>query len=232
MGGVRVNVILQPLGRTTAVLKSPLAKYNPQIIVIFSNEEMEDHVILAKEHINSTWSKYVHNPEIIEVMIRSPYSKDTIEDYMKEFDNIIMKIKNNQKGNDVKFFVGTTGGTNLMGIASALCSLAHGFPTYYTLPEAFYPNEKPEDLLMEIDLFQHYGPAISMLRKRPRHKKCLEIFAENGPQGCTAEYIKKEMDVIKETQFTTDLKKNGLIENISPGEWKITQLGRLSLHQG
>ena len=98
--------------------------------------------------------------------------------YMKEFDNIITKIRRDQKGNDVKFFVGTTGGTNLMGIASALCSLAHGFPTYYTLPEEYYPNENPEDLLMEIDLFQNYGPAISMLRSKPRHKKCLEKFEE------------------------------------------------------
>ncbi len=231
MGGARVNVILQPLGRTTSVLKSPLAKYNPQIIVIFSNEEVESYVKLAKEHIKSTWSKYVHDPEIIVVMIGSPYSKDTIENYMKEFDDIITKIRRNQKGNDVKFFVGTTGGTNLMGIASALCSLAHGFPTYYTLPEEFYPNENPEDLLMEIDLFQNYGPAISMLRSKPRHKKCLEIFEENGPQGCTAEYIKKEMNITRESQFTTDLKKFGLIETIKAGEWKITQLGRLSLHQ-
>ena len=111
-------------------------------------------------------------------MIGSPYSKDTIENYMKEFDNIITKIRRNQKGNDVKFFVGTTGGTNLMGIASALCALAHGFPTYYTLPSEYYPTEKPEDLLMELDLFQHHGPAMSMLRKKPRHKECLELFAE------------------------------------------------------
>ena len=89
MSGARVNVILQPLGRTTAVLKSPLAKYNPQIIVIFSNEDMRMHLDLAKEHIKNTWSKYVHSPKIDEIMIGSPYGKETIENYMKEFDNII-----------------------------------------------------------------------------------------------------------------------------------------------
>jgi len=232
MGGVRVNVILQPLGRTTAVLESPLAKYNPQIIVIFSNEDMRDYLKLAKEHIAATWSEYVHNPKIIEIMIGSPYSEETIENYMSEFDNIISKIKKEQEANDVKFFVGTTGGTNLMGIASALCALAHGFPTYYTLPSEYYPNRKPQDLLMELNLFQHYGPAISMLRKKPRHKKCLELFAEYGPQGCTSGFIKTEMNVTREFQFTTDLLKHGLIERIKAGEWKISQLGRLSLHQG
>ena len=57
---------------------------------------------------------------------------------------------------------------------------------------------------MELDLFQHHGPAMSMLRKKPRHKECLELFAENGLQGCTAGYIKTQMNVTRESQFTTD----------------------------
>ena len=39
------------------------------------------------------------------------------------------------------------------------------------------------------------------------------------------------MNVTRESQFTTDLRKNGLIEKIKAGEWRITPLGRLSLHQ-
>ena len=69
-----------------------------------------------------------------------------------------------------------------------------------------------------------------MLRKNPGIKNVWN-YTENGLKGCTAGYIKKEMNVIRESQFTTDLKKFGLIETIKAGEWKITQLGRLSLHQ-
>ena len=59
-----IDVLLQPLGSTIEVIEAPLARYQPEIIVLLTN--LPGLVERIEGHMNNAWRKHVkHKPRII-----------------------------------------------------------------------------------------------------------------------------------------------------------------------
>ena len=117
-----------------------------------------------------------------------------------------------------------------MAIASALSAYSYDMMAYYSTEAKHNPEATdPSNLLVELPIIGSLGPAISYLRRRPRHKQCLSLFKESSSLGRTD--IQMEMNVTKASQYTTDLLRFGLIEKIDTAEWKITPMGRMALNR-
>ena len=81
MANDSIDVLLQPLGSAIDVVEAPLAKYQPEIIVLFTN--MSEQVDLVVGHLKNNWRKYLkHTPKIITKHIGEPWRAETIAEYM------------------------------------------------------------------------------------------------------------------------------------------------------
>lgn len=174
-----IDAVIQPLGRTPEVLEAPLAKYKPQVVALITNkEEWSDTTI---RNIRSKWIKHTHRePEIIVKIIEDPWNVDAIDRYMAIFTEIVDEINMKYKKSEVRFHVGTAGGTNLMGIGSALSAFVHKFPVYYSAESGKYPELSVEELCIEIPFFEMLGPGSRVLKKQ-RCLKIMKFIAKSGP---------------------------------------------------
>ena len=174
-----IDVVIQPVGRTPGVLEPPLAKYKPQVIVIItSKDEFADDVI---ENIEKAWIKHTRRmPEVIVKILTEPWTADTVDRYMAVFDEAVEEIKKEYKGKDINWHVGTAGGTNLMGIGSALSAFTHRFPVYYSTEGEKNPGVSIEDLCLEIPFFELLGPGFKALQKL-RCRKIMKFIDTDGP---------------------------------------------------
>ena len=59
-----IDVVLQPVGRTPGVLEAPLAKYKPQVVVLFTSQESYSDITI--QHIEHSWKSHTNRiPKII-----------------------------------------------------------------------------------------------------------------------------------------------------------------------
>ena len=174
-----VDVVIQPIGRTPGVLEPPLAKFRPQVVVLItSREEFSNSVI---ENIKMNWIKHTARmPEIIVKVLIGPWTSDTVDRYMEIFDEVVAEISTKYEGKTINWHVGTAGGTNLMGIGSALSAFTHRFSVYYSTEKDRNPGKKIEDLCIEIPFFRMLGPGFKALQKA-RGMKFMKFIASNGP---------------------------------------------------
>ena len=174
-----IDVVIQPLGRTPEVLEPALAKYRPQVVALIAGKnEWADTTI---RNVESKWIKHTHRaPDIIVKIIDDPWGEDAIDRYMAIFTDLVDEIKNMCSPDVPRFHVGTAGGTNLMGIGSALSAFTHRFPVYYSAESGKNPELSVEELCIEIPFFKMLGPGFIALRK-PRCMKIMKFIAKNGP---------------------------------------------------
>ena len=221
-----IDVVLQPVGRTPGVLEPPLAKYKPQIVVLFTSEQ--SYADITIEHIEHSWRKHIRSlPEVIVKIVETPWTSDTVDRYMVEFDNAVKEIENMDiaKNKHINWHVGTAGGTNLMAIASALSAFTHRFSVYGSLDSAHYPSSNTEDLAIEIELFTNLGPGYKALQKT-RSMKIMKFIAQNGPVF-TSEIIKHlEGTKQNESMGRKPLVDSGLIIKTDGGQWVPTNVGK------
>ena len=79
INGQTVDVVIQPLGNSR-VLEPPLAKYQPQIVVLIIIQEFADITI---EHIEYKWRKHVRRvPHVIVKIVETPWTADAVDRYM------------------------------------------------------------------------------------------------------------------------------------------------------
>ena len=229
-----IDVLLQPLGRTIDLVEAPLAKYQPEIIVLFTN--MSGQVDLVEGHLKNNWRKYTkHPPLIITKHIGEPWRAETIAEYMHEFNEVVDEISSMDiaKGKDITWHVGTTGGTNLMGIAAALSAFTHRFPAFYTLPKEKYPEiaDTPGELVIELPLFSNLGPAFKALTKKPRTLKIMRFIVEKGPVNVHSITEMLEGTTQNTSAGMIPLKTHDLIVESEQGFWVPTILGRTLMAQ-
>ena len=220
-----IDVVLQPVGRTPGVLEPPLAKYKPQIVVLFTSQQ--SYADITREHIEHSWRKHIRNiPEVIVKIVETPWTSDTVDRYMVEFDNAVKEIEmlDLTKNKQIKWHVGTAGGTNLMAIASALSAFTHRFPVYGSLDSAHYPSSSTEDLAIEIELFANLGPGYKALQK-PRSMKIMKFIAANSPTQ-TSEIIKH----LEGTKQNESMGRKPLVDSVliikTDFGWVPTNLGK------
>ena len=91
-----VDVVIQPIGRTPGVLEPPLAKYQPQIVVLItSHQEFADITI---EHIEYKWRKHVRRvPHVIVKIVETPWTADAVDRYMTAFDEAVEEVQGTPK---------------------------------------------------------------------------------------------------------------------------------------
>ena len=228
MASHSVDIVLQPVGETPGVLKPPLAKYKPQIVVLFTSDQKYADITL--EHIEFGWRKYIGRiPEIIVKVIENPWTSDTVDRYMVAFDEAVKEIEShdlvkNTPKEKVNWHVGTAGGTNLMAIASALSAFTHRFPVYYTENPDYNPKKSVEELAIEIDLFTNLGPGFKALH-RTRSMKIMKIIAQHGP--ISPQGIRDRISTSKQNESAgrKPLADACLIINDGNG-WVATNLGK------
>ena len=233
MAADSIDVLLQPLGVTIDVIEAPLARYQPEIIVLFTN--LLDSVDLIDGHMKNLWRKHVkHIPRIIVKPIDAPWRAETVQEYMEAFNEAVSEVESSDeaKGKEIHWHVGTAGGTNLMGIASAMSAFTNRFSAFYTNPKSKYPDlaDTPGELVVELPLFSNLGPAFKALTSKPRTLKIMRYILENGPVRVDA--ITK---ILKGSPQNTSsgmkpLKVNLMITESSAG-WISTTLGRTVLAQ-
>jgi len=229
-----IDVLLQPLGFTVDVIEAPLAKYQPEIIVLITN--IPDSVKLVEGHIQNLWRKHVKNPpKIIVKHIDAPWREETVEEYMEAFNEAVEEVSRMEdaKGKDINWHVGTAGGTNLMGIASAMSAFTNRFSAFYTNPGSKYPllADTPGELIVELPMFSNLGPAFKSLTRKPRTLKIMRFIAEEGP--VTVDVITKMLNGTPQntSKGIMPLKSSALITESTKGNWVATTFGRTVLAQ-
>ena len=218
-----IDVVIQPVGRTPGVLEPPLAKYKPQVIVIItSKDEFADDVI---ENIEKAWIKHTRRmPEIIVKILTEPWTADTVDRYMAVFDEAVEDIKKEYKGKDINWHVGTAGGTNLMGIGSALSAFTHRFPVYYSTEAEKNPGVSIDDLCLEIPFFGLLGPGFKALQK-PRSMKIMKFIDTEGPVQPSTIAFHLNSSKQNESAGRKPLVGSGLIIETDLG-WVSTNVGK------
>jgi hypothetical protein len=223
-----VDVVLQSVGFTPGVLEPPLAKYKPQIVVLFTSEQSLADITI--EHVGGPWKKHVNRmPEVITKIVKDPWTKDTVERYMIAFDEAVKEIQNHElvKNKQINWHVGTAGGTNLMAIASALSAFTHRFPVYGSLDSKFQPLEDTQNLAIEIELFSNLGPGHKALQKE-RSMKIMKYIAKNGP--VIPQLIAEHLNCSKQNESAgrRPLTEACLIVKGKNG-WNATHIGKMLL---
>ena len=228
-----IDVLLQPLGVTIEVLEAPLARYQPEIIVLFTN--ISDSVKLIEGHLKNLWRKHVkHTPKIIVKHIDDPWRSETVQEYMEAFNEAVSEVEasDNAKGKEIRWHVGTAGGTNLMAVASAMSAFTHRFSAFYTNPKSKYPElaDTPGELVIELPLFSNLGPAFKSLSKKPRTLKIMRYIAEEGPVTVDSITMMLNGSPQNTSSGMKPLKVNLMITESGVG-WVPTTFGRTVLAQ-
>ncbi len=228
-----IDVLLQPLGVTIDVIEAPLARYQPEIIVLFTN--LLDSVELIDGHMKNLWRKHVkHLPRIIVKHIDAPWRAETIQEYMESFNEAVEEVESSDEavGKEIHWHVGTAGGTNLMGIASAMSAFTYRFSAFYTNPKSKYPDlaDTPGELVVELPLFANLGPAFKSLSKKPRTLKIMRFIAAKGPVTTDTITMMLRGSPQNTSSGMKPLKANLMITESSLG-WVSTTFGRTVLAQ-
>ena len=202
-------VIFQPLGRTPGVLEPPIAKFKPDVIVIFTSQQ--SYADTAIEHTQKTWVNHSRPAEVIVKIIEEPWNQDAIERYMKAFDDAVLEVNKSNGGKEIKRYVGTSGGTNLMAIASALSAFIYRYPVYSSLDAQHYAGKSAGELAIELKLFNNLGPAYKLLTGGENTLKILKYISEHP--GTTNKSLEYPFDCSNQyvSRITKELKKCGLI---------------------
>ncbi len=229
MGAHRVDVVMQPVGRTPGVLEPPLAKYKPQVVVLFTSHA--SYAEVTQQHIEHTWRHHVYRlPTVLVKIVEEPWTADAVDRYMTAFDDAVEEVEQlpETQGAVIDWHVGTAGGTNLMAIGSALSAFTHRFPVYGSLDSAHNPGLRTEELAIEIDLFMNLGPGYKALTKQRSMRIMQFICSENAKnQAVSTERIKNHLETTKQNESAgrKPLVDAGLILNSEKG-WVATNLGR------
>ncbi|MBQ60165.1 MAG: hypothetical protein CMA66_06450 [Euryarchaeota archaeon] len=220
-----VDIVMQPMGRTPGVLEPPLAKYKPQIVVLFtSNQEYAD---VAIEHIEYSWRKHIARlPHVIVKVVETPWTSDAVDRYMTAFSEAVHEIEQHPltEGATLQWHVGTAGGTNLMAIGSALSAFTHRFPVYGSLDKDHNPKKSTAELAIEIDLFLNIGPGFKALTK-PRSMRIMRYICSSGPVGTHSIIKFIEGSKQNESAGRKPLVDAGLIIKDDSGKWVATNVG-------
>lgn len=221
-------VIFQPLGRTPGVLESPIAKFKPDIIVVFTS--MQSYADTAIGHVEKTWVNHSRPAKVIVKIIEEPWNQDAVERYMKAFDEAVLEVSKMAENKEIKSYVGTSGGTNLMAIASALSAFIHRYQVYSSLDGDYYAGKSASELAIELNLFTYLGPAYKYLVAGKQRLKILKYISEHPgttnqslqyPFNCSNAYVSK---------ITKKFKDNNLVIN-TPSGFVLTNLAKLLLSQ-
>ena len=223
-----VVVVIQPLGATPEVLGPPLAKYRPDIIVLItSNQQYADEF---GKHLQAKWQKYVKNPHIIVKIVSEPWTSDSVDRFMVEFDEAVKEIEQmpETRGKSIEWHVGTAGGTNPMAIGAALSAFTHRFPVYYSQEKRWNLDAEEAELAIDIDLFLNLGPGYKALQKE-RSMKIMKFIAKSGPVAPVA--ISENFGFTKQNESAgrAPLVNACLITKTDNGEWIATNLAKALL---
>ena len=176
-----VHILVTPLGSAVDIIQAPLDKWNPEIIFAFTS--MLESIKTAEENLRFAWNSNCGPngpPEIKTVIIEEPWQSNTIEDVMSAFDEMVESTTSrySKLGRKIDWHVSITGGTNLMAIGMALSASTHLFPVYYVLPGDKYPKKRstPSQLVIDIPLFEHLGPAVRLFQKSPKKGELFELI--------------------------------------------------------
>ena len=222
-----IDVVMQPVGRTPGVLEAPLAKYKPQIVVLFTSQQ--SYADITIQHIEHSWRTHTSRiPEVIVKIVEEPWTSDTVDRYMNAFDEAVSEIETEFKSKIIKWHVGTAGGTNPMAIGAALSAFTHRFPVYYSQEKKWNPDKEDAELAIDIELFLNLGPGYKALQKE-RCMKIMKFIAKHGPVAPMA--ISEHFGFTKQNESAGrgPLVNACLITKTDNGEWIATNLAKALL---
>lgn len=227
-----IHILLTPLGSTVDIILAPLDRWKPEIIFAFTS--MGESIHRVEENLRYAWNINCGPngpPEIRKVSIEQPWLANTVEDVMTAFDKVIEDTRLELPHRDIKWHVSVTGGTNLMAIGMALAATTHHMEVYYTLPGDKHPELRatPSKLVVDIPLFEHLGPAVSLLRKSPKKVKLYESI-KNSPTPITVDRMVMDMGTTDKAVYAQlkPLIDNGLVVKNDRSTYSSTTTGDLA----
>jgi len=116
--------------------------YRPFHISLFTSRSLEEITLELAEHIRAKGVS-------VNIIPVDPFSKTSVVEVMKRMTVEYHYLKSKYPDRDIEFFIGLTGGTNLMAIGAGLAAHHMKLKSHYVLRPQ-YSNDQHEKII-EID---------------------------------------------------------------------------------
>jgi hypothetical protein len=155
-----MNVHFITLGKTHENIWPVVKRYVPSHVIFFSSSNLkkETETLVGK-------LKAIHGINA-EIVFLRPFNNDSLQTMSEEIDNTYCRIINKYDGKGVDYYMGVTGGTNLMVLAAGLVAVKRGIRILYTMnPEYVESGGNATDPIIEVDPTQRLLALVNSRRE-------------------------------------------------------------------
>ena len=144
------NVHLLIVGKSQEHIKRIIDTYHPDHISLFSSLPLKDGTLILASSLQKKGIS-------VSTIMVDPFSKESIHTIIAAMKKEYLRLLQTYPKEETDYFIGVTGGTNLMAIGAALTACFLGIKIHYVL--------KPDNML-------------------PESREIIEIDMEKSPREC------------------------------------------------
>ena len=134
------NIQLLIVGNSHEHICRVINHYNPIHITLFTSKALET---LTKEFANELLSQDL----TIRIQVVNPFMNDAVKVIFNDIIDEYLFLKTIIIPNNLEWYIGLTGGTNLMSIAAAFASVKLGIRTHYVRNPDFCDERSGQDII-------------------------------------------------------------------------------------
>jgi len=124
-------------------------KYNPHQIVLLSSRELKEDMEKLAERLRQ------HHHMTTEILYLDPFREDSLHSMAQQINKKYREISQLYQNEQPVFYMGITGGTNLMVLAAGLVASVQKIPMHYVLnPQHQHEDDSPSNKIFEIAPYQ------------------------------------------------------------------------------
>ena len=141
-----MNVHFITLGKTHENIWPLIERYIPSHVIFFSSSNLKEETETMVGKL-----KAIHGISADIVFLR-PFRNDSLRTMNEAIDNTFSRIKSKYDEMGADYYMGVTGGTNLMVLAAGLVAVKRGIKILYAInPEYVESEGNATDPLIEVD---------------------------------------------------------------------------------
>jgi len=130
-----ITVHLMTMGLTQEHVWPIIDKYKPFHIVLLSSKEL---AVETEELAEKIRERGIKNAEVVHL---EPFTNNALNDMVTTIQLHLERLEEQYKYSGPRFYMGVTGGTNLMVLAAGLVAINNGITLLYVLNPAFSPEQ-------------------------------------------------------------------------------------------
>ena len=140
-----MNVHFITLGKTHENIWPLIERYLPSHVIFFSSTNL-------KKETETLVGKLKAFGISADIVFLRPFRNDSLQTMNKVIDNTYSRIRNKYDEMGVDYYMGVTGGTNLMVLAAGLVAVKRGIKILYAInPEYVESDGNATDPIIEVD---------------------------------------------------------------------------------